>query len=502
MGRKLEDVLKTLPSYDLYKGFYEDVEAGKKGYYENYCEAVKKKAYGNEWVNDFCTKFVRNLKQVNSEADAGKKNRCLLLNYWIFHEIWKNRRNKKDNPYNIPVFNEIREVGERINRESSAYHCYCYFYGILDDWRKEKELHDYFKNFNHIKKKFSFYNEDCNLYSQYVTEMNDIYFEKESDCCIWAEDNCYKYFDCDKEKRPYILLSYLKCYDKSLVEPPDNVVQEEKPPKLQLDNSIIIKHGRCIYTKDDRGNELGYKCIIPEYQVRPQEGETVNRGEQKADLGQHVRVVDLTTHQEVTDIKVEPKVKQVEEAEAEAKAEEVEENAESSEQEEPVSLFAEVVPTVRKEYASERKDTCLPNQIKDQWGLCKTIDEKRENEVLKEVVNTKKSDLERGVITTFDNDFPYFNSEHEMNLLDDGFSRIASRTGLTVAASLMFFLFYKFTPLGHVFGRKKFDRRKNMYYLQEGYGHELLRNASQYGDANLLNGGAGLVYQPVYNTWH
>ncbi|GAW84346.1 variable surface protein [Plasmodium gonderi] len=372
---RIEGILKELSSYkSCYDDFIKEVESQNKSDYENYCNEIKNSNDSSTWIFDFCLKFARNLKSIKEMNGENAQKNCLCFNYWVFYEIWKKEENKMDNVYDRRIYSELYEIGKKINSESGGYYCACYFYGILDKWKKEKDLHDYFKNFKEIKEKVSSKNIECNLYLSYLQYMKKVYEEHENYCCIYGDPDCRRYFDCDYDKKPSILSSKLSCLNKDKVEHEgSDLYGGDASEDLLLDNTMIIKHGRCIPTKDDKGVPLGYKCVFPEYQRHTTEYKNGEKPSEHPDLWKHIHVIDLKTHEDVTNnIFNNMGVK----------------NSNNLFQEDIVTLFAEVPPNVRNSYVENEEIACLLRKS-NKPEKCKKLKEKREYKFLKEIIKSK-----------------------------------------------------------------------------------------------------------------
>ncbi|VUZ97238.1 PIR protein [Plasmodium vivax] len=90
--------------------------------------------------------------------------------------------------------------------------CRCYNSGTPEEWKGEKDLHDYFKNYEDINCTNS-NKSTCEKYVRYVTYIDKIFKNKEDTCCYDDElflDVCEPYMKCEYETRPEDLLPKLK----------------------------------------------------------------------------------------------------------------------------------------------------------------------------------------------------------------------------------------------------------------------------------------------------
>ncbi|GAW82033.1 variable surface protein [Plasmodium gonderi] len=474
------DILKTLPSHKLYYDFNQVVESDKKNVYEEYCSEIS--TYKNEfqWLPDFCVQFAKNLTNVNITKDVNSKHSCLLLNYWIYEEILKKHKNKTDNVYDMKFFRKIYEIGKKINdKKSDDYYCACYFYGTLGEWKEEKDLHDYFKNYEDIKKKISSISNECSKYHTYLMYIKEIYKEHEDICCIFGDIYCHRYFNCDYNKSPSNLISKLKCHNQEKKEYELDSNDEEKSENPKLENSMIIKYGRCIKTNDDKGEKLGYKCVFPENQKLAQEGETSDSNNRNVNLGNYISAVDLSTYKKLAEIKVNSYNNQGNDAFNKYLPKNM------------LTLFSDVPINVRNSYFDIEELSCLYGNSKKS-EICKKFKEKREHELLEKIIKSKglvggvnrESVKVRGLpggesatSVEYNDQLDVVESGHD--IMKGTLFRVGAVTVLSLGTIVLLFLYYKFTPFGSWLNRKVLKKKNKNYNFQEGFKRELIKNSSQ-----------------------
>ncbi|SBT84764.1 PIR protein [Plasmodium ovale] len=484
-----DDLLENLPSHKLYKGFNEEVSGNE---YDGYCAQLKK--YHNyPWAYEFCTKFVRNLKRINQLKDGSGKYACLHLNYWAYDEISRRIDSSVSSISGIPVFSELYNIGDTINKESNKnYKCYCYFEDALDIWKSEKYLHDYFKNANAIKKRTSSYNEKCLKYSQYITHIYDLYIEKETDCCIWIDENCHNYFDCNLSNRPSALTNKFNCSD----IPPDGNTKnkyedmdddkEEDTEDLNIENSIIIKYGNCTIAQDTYGHPLGYKCKFPKNNAHLQGTSSHVKGENGLNIGDGAIVVDMLSERATSKVEVEP-----------SKGSEQDDIQDVFQSENRVTLFDGISGKILKEYVKRKQLTSslseqeLPPTVRPN----KPSDKVLEDKVIKELMDMRGLNREQNIVSIHMNDQPT-TLEYIRSMLDDDYMRFVMVASLFLGVLLVFFFFYKFTPLGswlHKRRRGKKQIRDSLYGSME----ELYKDYSEY---KYMNPNNRLVHLAYYSS--
>ncbi|GAB69437.1 hypothetical protein PCYB_001850 [Plasmodium cynomolgi strain B] len=101
-------------------------------------------------------------------------------------------------------------------------------------------MHDYFKNFDHLKDKTKDKLED-KKYCEYVSAIASLYKDYLSECCTYFFfghhwDHCANFFKCDKDLNPYKLLKEFNCGGEFLPQYPESLVQS-----LIIDRSVILR---------------------------------------------------------------------------------------------------------------------------------------------------------------------------------------------------------------------------------------------------------------------
>ncbi|KMZ85864.1 hypothetical protein PVBG_03329 [Plasmodium vivax Brazil I] len=191
--------------------------------------------------------MVTNLKTLHTKSDVGKtqNDRCSFLTHWTRYHVmnlFSNNSSSNENKsllkeLNDAIFNVNEDITDRNNR------CQYYLYGNLGDWKEEKDLHDYFENYDKINENAGNHHEDTpNKYCKYLSQINNLYKKYIKDCCMCfirpkpgCEEKCPKYFKCEKKYYPYDLISKLNCPN---TKPSDSV--EEIFKSVTLDHTVVI----------------------------------------------------------------------------------------------------------------------------------------------------------------------------------------------------------------------------------------------------------------------
>ncbi|GAW84255.1 variable surface protein [Plasmodium gonderi] len=218
-NNRFEDILESFPSHKIYQKLNRkkiDVNICTK-----YCENVINSNYNDSNINILCALIASNLKGLSSmnDLEGNYDKRCAYFTYWTYYIIM-NKYNSPSNYFNEnSVINNLNSVIVNSNNDLSRNDKHCLFYldGNINEWIEEKDLHDYFENFN----SFSAINtESHNIleYCKYLEYISSLYKTYLIRCCTCFNyptfnclNNCPKYFKCDKNYHPHKLLSYLKC---------------------------------------------------------------------------------------------------------------------------------------------------------------------------------------------------------------------------------------------------------------------------------------------------
>ncbi|GAW84381.1 variable surface protein [Plasmodium gonderi] len=178
----------------------------------NWC--IKHLGSTNEEDIKLYNKIAIFFKSLKDELDKEVKKRgCYYFRHWLQDKISKKYYHRKNIAKNNPVAEKLfdfvsSDSTSLINEPACSGNTYAY----PKDWKEEKELHDYFENYEYIKCD----NSDkiaCEKYVHYVNYIDSIYKENFERCCD-EEDffglKCDPYFKCENMYKPGDLLNKLK----------------------------------------------------------------------------------------------------------------------------------------------------------------------------------------------------------------------------------------------------------------------------------------------------
>ncbi|KNA02377.1 variable surface protein Vir22/12g [Plasmodium vivax North Korean] len=262
-SQEKDSILENLPSYNSYKEFNEIVQVNN--------DDTKCKDLEDETARRLCAKFIGNINNLPDSKNNPKDHKVKALNliYWILDEL---RKYSNSNSWDTHVINKIVHAG---NSFYNGKHSYALFYNYkfdLEESRKEKLLHDYFKNYEQI---ISYGKNECETYYKYVRYIRNIYYEHQLFC---LESKC-DYFIHNPKYDPDDVLSKLEeCIGKLRKTDGDAVSILSSRDKADLQKSkpdinMIIKYVTCTKVKDDNDKDtFKYKCEDPAYRQHTEKG--------------------------------------------------------------------------------------------------------------------------------------------------------------------------------------------------------------------------------------
>ncbi|KAI4839228.1 hypothetical protein MKS88_001772 [Plasmodium brasilianum] len=234
-----DNILVGSLSYNIYNSFSNEVIGTN---YDKYCN-IFNNSHGSDDNEDYnlCKKIARNVDILSNYLNKIEyTSLCSHYRYWAYHNI---KNVLGENTDNEKAKNIIRKLKQAQNSIDEAYYSYYCQYNLKDNISqrlkeklKEKHLHDYFNNYDSIKKSETCKSVEQNEYEKYLNYIINLYenFRSEKDCCngVWQYD-CFDYFKCADEFDPSKLLSALISNG---IKNCDNLKVLEK--SLTFDNSL------------------------------------------------------------------------------------------------------------------------------------------------------------------------------------------------------------------------------------------------------------------------
>ncbi|KAI4841407.1 uncharacterized protein MKS88_000128 [Plasmodium brasilianum] len=209
-----DEILKELPSYEIYNKFNSEVKEVK---YNDDCKISDSVAseHKDNCIN-LCKKVARNLENLpKNDKSWSYENRCSHYKYWLYEEIGKFfKDDAKENDVEV-VINEFLRVQTLLTTDYEILNCdYKFSKKNLQELKnkiEEKYMFDYFTNYEHIKAKETCVNVKIDKYKKYLNFILELYHRKKGDCCVEKISKCPNYFlNCNNDFDPSKLLSKLE----------------------------------------------------------------------------------------------------------------------------------------------------------------------------------------------------------------------------------------------------------------------------------------------------
>ncbi|CAI7724098.1 Plasmodium vivax Vir protein, putative [Plasmodium vivax] len=209
-------VIKSLglPSEEFYKKLNHDEDTNLQAYY-NVCNSIfsTKKEFVLRRPCALLFKYLVNSYK-KSEKEKPAYDDCILLNYWIYGKIYEQH---KDISERARSYGELQIIWNILIQDKSQaqYNKICkpdILIATQEDWKKRKELYDYFVDYDTIKGMNHFYDKYCKEIYNYLKDMDVLYKEYSEHCSKTYNNKCPEFFSKCKNKDPNNLLRQLSCY--------------------------------------------------------------------------------------------------------------------------------------------------------------------------------------------------------------------------------------------------------------------------------------------------
>ncbi|KNA00823.1 variable surface protein Vir12g [Plasmodium vivax North Korean] len=227
----------NLPAYQKYK---ELDKVDITGYNNDKCDKLEKSDEGDKKL---CKQILKNLSILKSKQGKEQKNGCFYFQNWLHDQIKGKYYNGKEKTNKYSIADELFNlVALAIPSNGINQACSGNSFGTLEIWKKDKDLHDYFENFEKIKCNDSD-RDECQKYVNYVKYIDPMYDAKIYDCC--DEDDldplCVLPVKCDDKYDTKELLAKLKkelqVIDKKKADADAAAQEEEKRKKAELEKA-------------------------------------------------------------------------------------------------------------------------------------------------------------------------------------------------------------------------------------------------------------------------
>ncbi|KNA00231.1 hypothetical protein PVNG_05399 [Plasmodium vivax North Korean] len=243
-----DDILNELPVNKIYEEF-KKVNGTNK--YSNICTLEKPLKDNYKDFGEICEHFAYNLDRIlSNEYNEKKIERCILLKYWIYDKL-KNKYGTDNKIKVLPLTEQLKKLQYNIKDEKSVkFDCYDDYNDYMSKWEVERDLFEYFINFDEIKKRDNLASEEDKKYIQYVQYIKTLYDEKidKEHCCDLDYRHLYDhYFDCNPKYDPNHLLLKFKDIEKM----PEKEVEVKEDKKTSSEKGASVNFStEALYTPD------------------------------------------------------------------------------------------------------------------------------------------------------------------------------------------------------------------------------------------------------------
>ncbi|SBT00015.1 PIR Superfamily Protein [Plasmodium ovale curtisi] len=191
--------------------------------YTSQCDSLYLKDKNKSEVKEICKKYLRYLykhvnvwNSVNSGYDV-----CILLNYWIYDKLTDLFGSNETSDINF-AFGSFQFLWNYstgfLNTISNSEKCKPNFDLFKHhDWKKRKELYDYYVNYNMAYSTANNYDEKCEAYYKYIEGKASLYQHFEN-ICASNNSSCPDIYDKCLAYNPNSVLRTIKCHDKIITQ--------------------------------------------------------------------------------------------------------------------------------------------------------------------------------------------------------------------------------------------------------------------------------------------
>ncbi|SBT36763.1 PIR Superfamily Protein [Plasmodium ovale wallikeri] len=243
--------------------------------YDKYCKELTEHEKDYSGISTFCKNFAKNIKNLSNILDTeNNRDRCSYLTYWVYNEMRKIFKNKESKIYDLKIDEKIYKIRNTIFTETYNYFCPFYFEkDTLDEWKTEKDLYDYFKNYDALKKFIPSNKNKCEIFNTYLNYVSPLYEEHKNDCFHYGQCSYFFNIDYDPQK---LLTKFMNCKDleehadldkKDIPEPVENEGDHELSESAVDMNFYKLvctkKPGEKDTQRTDDGTDMQCRYLMP-----------------------------------------------------------------------------------------------------------------------------------------------------------------------------------------------------------------------------------------------
>ncbi|SBT56390.1 PIR Superfamily Protein [Plasmodium ovale wallikeri] len=206
-----ETYLINLTSKNIYNIIENDSQDLSK-YNEN-CEYISVSNHKEE-VKTICKKVLSYLEKTTIwNVQGSVYDTCLLLNFWIYDKLTQIFVDKEKTNIAFGNFQTLLNNHTDYQKNISADKKCKDKFDILnkEDWKKRKELYDYYIDYDTNKSTIHFYREQCKENYKYIEGKKELY-EHFGSLCISNSSECPDFYNDCMKYNPESVLHTLPCH--------------------------------------------------------------------------------------------------------------------------------------------------------------------------------------------------------------------------------------------------------------------------------------------------
>ncbi|KMZ82457.1 hypothetical protein PVIIG_06167 [Plasmodium vivax India VII] len=144
---------------------------------------------------------------------------CLLLNYWVYSKLFDILQYKGER-FVHQAYGKLQLIWS-IFLHDKSYHNLCEPIDEMvshHDWRKRKELYEYYVDYYPIKQSLGYYTKRCDEFHQYIENKKTLYEHFKKRCPSDDTKICPDFYKRCEQYDPDKVLSHLSCHNEIIKE--------------------------------------------------------------------------------------------------------------------------------------------------------------------------------------------------------------------------------------------------------------------------------------------
>ncbi|KMZ89393.1 hypothetical protein PVBG_05989, partial [Plasmodium vivax Brazil I] len=192
--------------------------------YDDYCGTPEEPLHNDRRVRNICATILNYLETKYSASDhtTDAYDVCTLLNYWAYNRLNIVLHSNNSKYINqkfgeiIGIWNTFNEV--ELNKPENKTCKPISNIVAYDDWKKRKELYEYYVDYSPINTYLDFYPSLCKKFYKYVESKKSLYKYFNKHCPSNNENVCPKFYTKCEQYDPEKVLHTLPCHQEIITE--------------------------------------------------------------------------------------------------------------------------------------------------------------------------------------------------------------------------------------------------------------------------------------------